>query len=132
MKFNPTWTQVALIAALLASVVGSHLWAPTAVAVITSLVSTIIGSLFVNLKDKGNEEMIANLITGVLNATGQYKRVETTSTEGTKTAAAVTTASAEVHNLPELPPPAGGFGNPNPEFPEPFGEIQNEKKENKS
>lgn len=50
MKFNPTWQQVALLAVLLAAVIVSHLLAPLAVSVITSLVSTVVGALFVNLK----------------------------------------------------------------------------------
>ncbi len=50
MKFNPTWQQVALLFVLLAAVIASHLLAPLAVSAITSLVSTIIGALFVNLQ----------------------------------------------------------------------------------
>jgi hypothetical protein len=49
MTLNPTWTQVALLMILLGSVVCSHLWAPASVSVITSLVSTIVGALFVNI-----------------------------------------------------------------------------------
>lgn len=50
MKFNPTWQQVALVALLLAAVITTHIWAPAAVSAIISIVSTIVGSLFVNLK----------------------------------------------------------------------------------
>lgn len=50
MKFNPTWQQVALLAVLLAAVIVSHLLAPLAVSAVTSIVSTIVGALFVNLK----------------------------------------------------------------------------------
>lgn len=49
MKFNPTWPQVALLAVLLAGIIATHLWAPLAVSAITSIVSTIVGALFVNL-----------------------------------------------------------------------------------
>lgn len=49
MKFNPTWQQVALIAVLLAAVILSHLYAPLAVSAVISIVSTIVGALFVNL-----------------------------------------------------------------------------------
>lgn len=50
MKFNPTWPQVALVAVLLAAVITTHVWAPLAVSAITSIVSTIVGALFVNLR----------------------------------------------------------------------------------
>lgn len=50
MKFNPTWPQVAILAILLAAIIVTHVWAPTAVAVITSIASTIVGSLFLNLQ----------------------------------------------------------------------------------
>ncbi len=50
MKFNPTWSQVALLAVLLAAIIVSHLLAPLAVSAITSIVSTIVGALFVNLR----------------------------------------------------------------------------------
>lgn len=52
MKFDPTWRQVALLAVLLAAVISSHLLAPVAVSTVTSIVSTIVGALFVNLSPK--------------------------------------------------------------------------------
>lgn len=50
MKFSPTWPQVALLAVLLTAVIVAHILAPGAVSVITSIVSTIVGALFVNLQ----------------------------------------------------------------------------------
>lgn len=50
MKFNPTWPQVALLVVLLAAVIASHVLAPLAVSAITSIVSTIVGAMFVNFK----------------------------------------------------------------------------------
>lgn len=50
MKFNPTWQQVALLAVLLASIIVTHLWAPAVIGAVTSIVSTIVGALFVNLQ----------------------------------------------------------------------------------
>lgn len=58
MKFNPTWTQIALLALLLGAVVATHVFAPGVIGAITSMVSTIMGALFVNLresKDIGKE-----------------------------------------------------------------------------
>lgn len=55
MKFDPTWRQVALLAVLLAAIIVSHLWAPAAVSAITSIVSTIVGALFINLKPLSHE-----------------------------------------------------------------------------
>jgi aromatic ring hydroxylase len=52
MKFDPTWRQVALLAVLLAAVIVTHVWAPLAVSAITSIASTIVGALFVNLPSK--------------------------------------------------------------------------------
>lgn len=49
MKFSPTWPQVALLAILLAAVIVSHACFPASVAAITSIVSTIVGAMFVNL-----------------------------------------------------------------------------------
>jgi len=57
MKFNPTWPQVMLIAVLLAAVIVVHLVAPLAVSVIVSMVSTIVGALFVNMKDEPKPEL---------------------------------------------------------------------------
>lgn len=55
MKFNPTWTQTALLLGMLAAIVLSHVFAPPAVGAITSIVSTIVGAVFVDLKSKGEE-----------------------------------------------------------------------------
>lgn len=52
MKFDPTWRQVALLGVLLFAVIASHVWAPLAVSAVTSIVSTIVGALFVNLPAK--------------------------------------------------------------------------------
>lgn len=54
MKFNPTWPQVALLVVLLAAVILTHIFAPLAISVITSLVSTIVGALFVNLQPQAD------------------------------------------------------------------------------
>ena len=50
MKFNPTWQQVALLAVLLTAIIVSHLFAPAAASAVVSIVSTIVGALFVDLK----------------------------------------------------------------------------------
>jgi hypothetical protein len=50
MKFQPTWQQVTLLAVLLTAIIVAHLFAPLAVSAVTSIVSTIVGALFVNLK----------------------------------------------------------------------------------
>lgn len=52
MKFEPTWPQVALLAILLAAIIVTHLVAPPAVSAVTSIVSTIVGALFVNFPRK--------------------------------------------------------------------------------
>lgn len=51
MKFNPTWQQIALLVVLLAAPVVANLIAPGVVAAISSMVSTVFGALFVNLRD---------------------------------------------------------------------------------
>lgn len=55
MKFNPTWTQLVLLAMLLGAVIGTNVFAPGAIGTITSIVSTIVGALFVNLKESPKE-----------------------------------------------------------------------------
>lgn len=52
MKFNPTWPQVALLLGLVAAIIVSHAVAPPVVGAVTSIVSTLIGSLVVDLKRK--------------------------------------------------------------------------------
>ncbi len=52
MKFNPTWQQVALLAVLLAAVIVSHMFAPAAASATVSIVSTVVGALFVDLRRK--------------------------------------------------------------------------------
>ena len=51
MKFHPTWPQVALLTVLLAAIIVAYLVAPPAVSAVTSIVSTIVGALFVNLRE---------------------------------------------------------------------------------
>jgi uncharacterized membrane protein YdcZ (DUF606 family) len=51
MKFNPTWPQVALLLGMLAAVILTHAYAAPAVGAVTSIVSTVVGALFVNLRD---------------------------------------------------------------------------------
>jgi hypothetical protein len=50
MKFNPTWSQVVLLLGLIAAVVLTHAYVGPAVGAVTSIVSTIIGALFVDLR----------------------------------------------------------------------------------
>ncbi len=50
MKFNPTWPQVALLAVLLTAVILSHMFAPLAASAVVSIVSTVIGAVFVDLR----------------------------------------------------------------------------------
>jgi hypothetical protein len=52
MKFDPTWRQLILLAILLSSVVVANLVAPGVVGAITSMVSTVFGALFVNLREQ--------------------------------------------------------------------------------
>lgn len=59
MKFNPTWTQIALLMVLLGSVVLTNIFAPGVVGAVTSMVSTVFGALFVNLRDTHREEIEA-------------------------------------------------------------------------
>lgn len=63
MKFNPTWQQVALIAVLLAAIILTHLFAPLAVSAVVSIVSTIVGALFVNLSPSKQPEAEAPTLT---------------------------------------------------------------------
>lgn len=56
MKFNPSWTQVALLLGLLAAVMVAHAFTPPAVGVVTSIVSTIVGALFVDLRKEPKQE----------------------------------------------------------------------------
>jgi uncharacterized membrane protein len=55
MKFNPTWQQVALLAVLLTAEIAAYILAPLAVSAVTSIVSTIVGALFVNFKDTSKD-----------------------------------------------------------------------------
>lgn len=64
MKFNPSWTQVALLLGLLAAVLVAHVFAPPAVGVVTSIVSTIVGALFVDLRKE--ERQVAEKVGQVL------------------------------------------------------------------
>lgn len=50
MKFSPTWSQVVLLLGLIAAVVLTHMFAVPAVGVVTSIVSTVVGALFVDLR----------------------------------------------------------------------------------
>jgi len=50
MKFNPTWQQVALLAVLLAVIPLTYAFVAPAAGTITGIVTTIIGSLFLNLR----------------------------------------------------------------------------------
>lgn len=64
MKFNPTWSQVALLLGMLAAVILTHAFAPPAVGVVTSIVSTVVGALFVDLRKE--EKQIEQKIGQVL------------------------------------------------------------------
>jgi hypothetical protein len=55
VKFNPTWQQVALLAVLLAAVIVSHMFAPAAASAVVSIVSTVVGALFVDLRRSGDK-----------------------------------------------------------------------------
>lgn len=50
MKFNPTWQQVAFLAVLLGTILLAYKFVTPAAATITGTVTTIIGSLFVNMR----------------------------------------------------------------------------------
>jgi hypothetical protein len=52
MKFDPTWRQLILLALLLSAVVVANLVAPGVVGAVTSMVSTVFGALFVNLREQ--------------------------------------------------------------------------------
>lgn len=71
MKFNPTWPQVALLLGLITAVVLSHVFAPAAVGAITSIVSTIVGAIFVDLKktEKAASDSVAPVLELVKNGT---------------------------------------------------------------
>lgn len=66
MKFNPTWPQVALLLGLVAAIIVSHAVAPPVVGAVTSIVSTLIGSLVVDLKRKeeGKPAPVLELVKG--------------------------------------------------------------------
>lgn len=51
MKFNPTPNQLVLLVILLAAPILAHLFAPPAIGVLSSMVSTVFGALFVNLRE---------------------------------------------------------------------------------
>ncbi len=53
MKFDPSWRQIALVALLISAIIITNIFAPGVIGVITSIVSTIVGALFVNFKEKG-------------------------------------------------------------------------------
>lgn len=59
MKFSPTWQQVVLLGVLLAAVIVSHGFFPMAAAAVVSIVSTIVGAMFVNLNQPKAPEMDA-------------------------------------------------------------------------
>ena len=50
MKFSPTWTQVVLLLGLIAAVILTHVFAAPGIGAVTSIVSTIVGALFVDLR----------------------------------------------------------------------------------
>lgn len=50
MKLSPTWQQVALLSVLLAAIIVSHIYAPAAASAVVSVVSTIVGAFFVDLR----------------------------------------------------------------------------------
>lgn len=64
MKFNPSWTQVALLLGLIAAVLLAHVYAPPAVGAVTSIVSTIVGALFVDLRkeEKQLEQKVGQVL----------------------------------------------------------------------
>jgi uncharacterized membrane protein len=53
---KPAPTQIVLVIVLLAAVFVSHMYAPTSISVVTSIVSTLIGAFFVDLRRKEPEE----------------------------------------------------------------------------
>jgi uncharacterized membrane protein YdcZ (DUF606 family) len=59
MKFSPTWPQVALLLGMIAAVIVTHAYAAPAVGAVTSIVSTVVGALFVNLEKKPDPELPA-------------------------------------------------------------------------
>jgi hypothetical protein len=56
VKFNPSWQQVALLAVLLTAVIVSHMYAPAAASAVVSIVSTVVGALFVDLRRNAKPE----------------------------------------------------------------------------
>lgn len=57
MKFNPTWQQIALLAVLLGAVILTNIVAPGVIGAITSMVSTVFGALFVNLRESATKAL---------------------------------------------------------------------------
>lgn len=51
MKWSPTWQQLALLTLLLVAPVAANIFAPGVVGAISSMVSTVFGALFVNLRE---------------------------------------------------------------------------------
>lgn len=49
-KYHPTWPQIFLLVVIFTAIIVSHLFAPMAVSVVTSIASTLIGVFFVNIK----------------------------------------------------------------------------------
>lgn len=56
MKFNPTWSQVALLLGMIAAIILAHAFAAPAVGAVTSIVSTIVGAVFVDLRKNEKKE----------------------------------------------------------------------------
>ena len=56
MKFDPTWRQLALLALLLAAPVAANIVAPGVIGAVSSMVSTVFGALFVNLREPKPEQ----------------------------------------------------------------------------
>ena len=55
MKFDPSWKQIALLALLFTAVIVAHRADPLSAQSVTSLASTIVGALFVNLRAGSGE-----------------------------------------------------------------------------
>lgn len=55
MKFNPTWQHVALLAVLLTAVIVAHGLFPAAASAVVSIVSTVVGAVFIDLSGKSKE-----------------------------------------------------------------------------
>jgi len=56
MKFNPTWSQVALVAVLISAILLAYAFVAPAAGVVTGIVSTIFGSLFVNFRAPAKDD----------------------------------------------------------------------------